>query len=930
MNSVFNFSTKKPTKEELTEKLADLGKSARAIRTNITQLANNMGKMDTADLAKTQNQIKMAIDKIKAETLETFKKFKDIEEDIDWSKYDPLSSSDYQDKWDRIVAKLLETEHGITNMWQGDISHRGDKMPTNSANISNPANGGGIRPTAPTTTTLEEMLPGQWLYEPIYKFDTNRYKMIPVFSGKYMEFLDFWDIFVDVVDKATNLSDSAKFHYLKQRLDPSTKIRVEGFPTSAYKEAKADLLTYFLNPNFLKQNILAYYRKLERVDNPRNIIGLRKLISETTAAWEKLKRADIDDHSLEQFTIIARGKFPQTVINSLMMMGLPATLPDIIKAAKLVLNSNENTFLEEMLNEPQQEERKCFLVERPERFQRRPQPPRSCEALRCTFCRGAHETSNCKDRKIPLQQKVRIAMQEGLCFRCMKHGHIKRMCPGKLYCSYGRPHAPSVCDCKPSNNMFGRNFPREQYGYMKYQQQKWYPDYQNASNQSRYPKTNQYGQNHPRIMPKVETVRMIQQEPEIELEQEIEHGTVHQLDTNSNKQPMIWGNVNKENTKILLDSGSTINLMPRKFAEKIHAKINPAQKRVLVKTVSGKFVLEEECKVVVEVGVKKANIRFLIVNSGTDVVLLGLEAWSALNLSIVNGAVICQNLSIDKVKPWTMKKINNIFNGWNNRVQEVYHLESTEINQEELVKENQDDLNKLVQNYDDVFAKSSEDIGQIKSEEMKIDLTDERPINLRPYPCSTADNEKIEEQVQKLLKNNLIETSTSSYSFPVVLVDKKDDGKKTRLCVDYRKLNEVTKTEHFPIPRIVDIEQQLLDAKYFATLDIASGFHHVRVAEKDRYKTAFVTKFDQYQWIVMPFGLKNAPIVFQRIVWGILRKHQLNRFAHNYIDDIIIYSKSWKEHLEHIEKVLMALRTEGIKLKKSKCNFGQRKIRYHW
>ena len=87
---------------------------------------------------------------------------------------------------------------------------------------------------------------------------------------------------------------------------------------------------------------------------------------------------------------------------------------------------------------------------------------------------------------------------------------------------------------------------------------------------------------------------------------------------------------------------------------------------------------------------------------------------------------------------------------------------------------------------------------------------------------------------------------------------------------DYRKLNDITITEHYPMPLISDIEEKLLHAKYFTTLDIVSGFHHVEVAKEDRPKTAFVTQQDQYQWTVMPFGLKNAPSIFQRVIYQTL------------------------------------------------------------
>ena len=180
-------------------------------------------------------------------------------------------------------------------------------------------------------------------------------------------------------------------------------------------------------------------------------------------------------------------------------------------------------------------------------------------------------------------------------------------------------------------------------------------------------------------------------------------------------------------------------------------------------------------------------------------------------------------------------------------------------------------------------------MAKVEGGEIGLDLQNV-PINCRPYPCSREDMERIDQQIQDLLDKGLIKKSNSPYSFPVVLVDKKDEGRKTRLCIDYRKLNAVTQTEHYPMPRLVDIEDKLLHARWFSTLDIASGFHHIEIVPEDRHKTSFVTMNEQYEWIVMPFGLKNAPQMFQRVIYNILKKHNLLPFSHNYIDDIIIFS----------------------------------------
>ena len=237
-------------------------------------------------------------------------------------------------------------------------------------------------------------------------------------------------------------------------------------------------------------------------------------------------------------------------------------------------------------------------------------------------------------------------------------------------------------------------------------------------------------------------------------------------------------------------------------------------------------------------------------------------------------------------------------------------------------------LNTLLTKYIDIFSRDKYDIGSISIEQCKIELTNNVPINLRPYRCSLSDQKLINDQIKMLLEKNLIRKSVSPYSFPVTLVDKKDEGKKTRLCIDFRKLNQVSIADNFPFPRLQDIIDKLYDSKYFTTLDISSGFWHVKVAPKDIQKFAFVTMNDHYEWLVMPFGYRNSPAIFQRVIYSILKKHNLANFTHNYIDDILIHSNNFEEHVKHIELVLKALKSENVKLKLSKCKFANLEVNY--
>lgn len=151
---------------------------------------------------------------------------------------------------------------------------------------------------------------------------------------------------------------------------------------------------------------------------------------------------------------------------------------------------------------------------------------------------------------------------------------------------------------------------------------------------------------------------------------------------------------------------------------------------------------------------------------------------------------------------------------------------------------------------------------------------------------------------------------------------------KRSVCVDFRDLNRLIVPESQPFPLIDDMIIRTRDCAWFTALDINSAFWSIPVRVKDRIKTAFVTQQGHYQWCNMPFGLKTSPAIFQRILSGIIRRHNLTEFCSNYIDDILIFSKSFDEHLFHIERLIKAIISEGFKLKFIKCNFAQHSVRY--
>ena len=206
---------------------------------------------------------------------------------------------------------------------------------------------------------------------------------------------------------------------------------------------------------------------------------------------------------------------------------------------------------------------------------------------------------------------------------------------------------------------------------------------------------------------------------------------------------------------------------------------------------------------------------------------------------------------------------------------------------------------------------------------MKLHLTSRIPIRQRPYRTPLLKRKEIEEQTDELLKSGIIRPSASPWASPVTLVPKKDGG--IRMCVDYRRVNANLADDGYPMPRIQDILDSLSGCSFFTLVDLKAGYHQIPVDEESIPITAFVTHQGLYEYTRMPFGLKVAPAIFQRCMNEMLRP-VLGQFAMVYLDDICIFSKTEKEHHDHVAKVLKLLEDAGLTAKASKCTFNCRQL----
>lgn len=237
---------------------------------------------------------------------------------------------------------------------------------------------------------------------------------------------------------------------------------------------------------------------------------------------------------------------------------------------------------------------------------------------------------------------------------------------------------------------------------------------------------------------------------------------------------------------------------------------------------------------------------------------------------------------------------------------------------DKLSPEERSSLRELIEKYNTCFSTGLHDLGFTNLTEMTIELEDEVPIVYRPYRMSYADRVLVRNMIQEMADHGIIRESTSAFASPIVLVQKKTGEK--RLCVDYRALNRKTKKEHYPLPRIEDQLDQLAGNKVFTSLDLASGYYQIPVAEESRHRTSFVTPDGQYEYNRMPFGLVNAPSVFQRTINKVLLEAKI-KYAIVYMDDVLIPAKDINEGLQRLEEVLVLLKKGGLTLKLSKCHF---------
>ena len=271
---------------------------------------------------------------------------------------------------------------------------------------------------------------------------------------------------------------------------------------------------------------------------------------------------------------------------------------------------------------------------------------------------------------------------------------------------------------------------------------------------------------------------------------------------------------------------------------------------------------------------------------------------------------------------------------------DIYPNRKVELEDADIKEVTRVSFDALCKQQHEAFSKNNRDIGCTQLIEMEIDTGDSLPVAQSPYTLPLKHYDWVCQEIETLEKSGVIERSLSRWASPVIVVPKKfapDEPPRRRLCIDYRKVNalqpEVKRTDKgtgclslYPLPKIDEMFSKLGGATIFSTIDLRSGYYHIGLTRESRAKSAFVVPMGKWQFKRTPFGLSQAPAYFQLLINKVLMG--CSGFAMGYLDNIIIFSKTEEEHLQHLEEIFVRLRKFGLKMKHEKCSFFKKHIQY--
>ncbi|KAL0559001.1 hypothetical protein IC582_003590 [Cucumis melo] len=384
---------------------------------------------------------------------------------------------------------------------------------------------------------------------------------------------------------------------------------------------------------------------------------------------------------------------------------------------------------------------------------------------------------------------------------------------------------------------------------------------------------------------------------------------------------------------VLFDSGSSHSFISSAFVSHARLEVEPLHHVLSVSTPSGECMLSKEkvkaCQI--EIAGHVIEVTLIVLDMLDFDVILGMD-WLAAN----HASIDCSRKEVT-FNPPSMASFKFKGGGSKSLPQVISAIRASKLLSQgtwailaSVVDTREADVSlssePVVRDYPDVFPEELPGLPPHREVEFAIELEPGTvPISRAPYRMAPAELKELKVQLQELLDKGFIRPSVSPWGAPVLFVKKKDGS--MRLCIDYRELNKVTVKNRYPLPRIDDLFDQLQGATVFSKIDLRSGYHQLRIKDEDVPKTAFRSRYGHYEFIVMSFGLTNAPAVFMDLMNRVFREF-LDTFVIVFIDDILIYSKTEAEHKEHLRMVLQTLRDNKLYSKFSKCEFWLKQVSF--
>ncbi|KAL0548854.1 hypothetical protein IC582_013330 [Cucumis melo] len=384
---------------------------------------------------------------------------------------------------------------------------------------------------------------------------------------------------------------------------------------------------------------------------------------------------------------------------------------------------------------------------------------------------------------------------------------------------------------------------------------------------------------------------------------------------------------------VLFDSGSSHSFISSAFVSHARLEVEPLHHVLSVSTPSGECMLSREkvkaCQI--EIAGHVIEVTLIVLDMLDFDVILGMD-WLAAN----HASIDCSRKEVT-FNPPSMASFKVKGGGSKSLPQVISAIRASKLLSQgtwgilaSVVDTREADVSlssePVVRDYPDVFPEGLPGLPPHREVEFAIELEPGTvPISRAPYRMAPAELKELKVQLQELLDKGFIRPSVSPWGAPVLFVKKKDGS--MRLCIDYRELNKVTVKNRYPLPRIDDLFDQLQGATVFFKIDLRSGYHQLRIKDEDVPKTAFRSRYGHYEFIVMSFGLTNAPAVFMDLMNRVFREF-LDTFVIVFIDDILIYSKTEAEHEEHLRMVLQTLRDNKLYAKFSKCEFWLKQVSF--